>query len=114
MTFNRDYIQRYWMFTKCDPDYNNNSIVLLCLIPGLDNKIESRIPITLMSNRKHFSNKFCAICNLYDIANNIIYWEMEIFADNFVAFPHREFVEKSNRGNVFFLPPEIAKVIDKC
>ena len=41
---------------------------------------------------------------------------MEIFADNLVAFPDREFLAKikSSRGNVFFLPPEIAKGVDKC
>ena len=104
------------MVTKCHPDYTNMSVIQLCNNPGLNGLLDSVIPVILVTNDELFRNKFCVLCNNIELENNIIYWNLHIYADRFLIFPQENLLTtvRSNRENIFFTPPKFVTTQQPC
>ena len=106
----------YWMVTKCHPEYTNMSVIQLCNNPGLNGLLDSIIPVVLVATDELFRNKFCALCNNIELTDNIIYWQLDIYADGFVKFPQRNLLSsiRSNRENIFYTSPKFVTPQEPC
>ena len=106
----------YWMVTKCHPDYSNTSVIQLCNNPGLDGSLESVIPVILVTTDEVYRNKFCVLCNNVELHDNIIYWNLDIYADKILKFPQENLLTtvRSNRENIFFTPPKFIAKPQPC
>ena len=107
---------KYWMITKCHPGYTNMSVVQRCISPGIDGSLDSIIPVTLVTTDEVFLNKFCVLCNNNELHDDIIYWNIDIYADNLVTFPEKNLLNriKFNRENIFFTPPKYIQTPPPC
>ena len=116
--YHKDYYRHddYWMVTKCHPNFSNTSVIQLCNNPGLDGSLESVLPVILVTTDEVYRNKFCVLCNKIELYNNIIYWNVDIYADKFLKFPQENLLTtvRSNRENIFFTPPKFIVKPQPC
>ena len=111
-----DIPEDYWMVTKCHPNYSNTAVIQLCKNPGLDGSLESVIPVILVATDEVYRNKFCVLCNNIELHDNIIYWNLDIYADKFLRFPQENLLTtvRSKRENIFFRPPKFIAKPQPC
>ena len=107
---------KYWMVTKCHRDFSDKSVIQLCTNPGLDGSVDSVLPVTLATTDELFRNKYCVLCNNIDLNVNILYWNLDIYADTFIKFPEKNILNRirSNRENIFFIPPMFIQTSQPC
>ena len=105
------------MISKCHPGYTDMSIIQRCTNPGQDGSLDSVLPVSLVTTGEVFRNKFCVMCNNIELHYyNVIYWTLDIYADNFITLPQTNLLEriKVNGENIFFSPPKFIKSDKPC
>lgn len=100
------------MITKCDTDYENTEYQILCEKPGLDDRLDSIIPVSDPVSELHYRNIFCAYCNGVEDDSHLISWKLQILSNIILHWPDKDLFSKlrNTRGNIFYVQPEYIKV----
>ena len=93
------------MITKCDPSYDNKTVMEWCTNPGADAKFDSLIP--LGSPGTTYRNRFCAMCNNIEDLSSLSSWDLEITCGTILQLPDKNLLQsiKERQCNIIFTPP---------
>ena len=104
----------YWMVTKCSQQGIDQMNENLCENPGVDENIESILPVSNSDLSVHYGSKYCAFCNgQYDI-NTVDRWKLEILCDEVISLADPNLLAKlqAKGCNIFYRAPLGAKLRD--
>ena len=97
----------YWMISKCDPTYPDNTYRALCEYPRHKTSTDSIVPVTDYISKIVYRNIYCLYCSIVDANTPIIPWELKTANNIEINSTDKNFWKnlKSQGGNVLFRPP---------
>ena len=104
-----------WMVSKCPPDVADSRTVELCENPGIDDLLETLIPVADIGTNTNFRNKYCVQCSVLSDFSFLVDWKVEIYNDVYLSVPDDNLLEKirHDNGNIFYRPPDFVS-LDNC
>ena len=98
---------RYWIIVRCDPVTFNATNGYLCENPGIDESVDSIVPVTELSSMVHYRNKYCAYCNGIGEDEKLINWKVKVLSFKYISLPDNKLLAKVRQvhGNIIFEIP---------
>ena len=105
----------YWLVTKCSNHTLPESEIALCENPEHAGTIDGIVPVSDPWSSSHYRNKYCAFCNGVDKSATLIKWKLQIYIQQYLAFPNDNLLAalREQNGNIIFIPPSYL-VTEKC
>ena len=103
------------MVSKCLPDVADSRTVELCENPGIDDLLETLIPVADIGTKTNYRNKYCVRCSGLSDSSLLVEWKVEIYNEVYLSVPDDNLLQKirNDKGNIFYRPPDFVS-FDSC
>ena len=115
----QDSVLPIFAYTKCAPELREDLdqvTIALCENPGLNNGIDSQVPVTGQDGKTTYRNAYCAKCYDDNKVSDYIYWDLSINCDYKITFNKENILDvfEENACEVYLTLPGLVSTVEPC